>query len=61
MAPRVEVRALLVEVQADAIRGPMWRRKSKPLGTKLKPNFGAFIDPSDHFQSVLNYLIRPRC
>ena len=34
-------------------RGPMWRRKSKPLEMKLKPKnfeFGAFIDPSDQNQ-----------
>ena len=31
--------ALLFEVQAAASEGPMWRRTSKPLGTKLKPHF----------------------
>ena len=46
-------RVLLVEVQGAASRGPMWRRESKPLGTKLKPKFiefGAFIDPSGQNQ-----------
>ena len=35
MAPRVEV-------QAAASRGPMWRRESQPLGTKLKPKSFSF-------------------
>ena len=39
--------------RGTASRGPMWRRESKPLGTKLKPKFfefGAFIDPIDQNQ-----------
>ena len=34
---------MLVKVQAAASQGPMWRRELKPLGTKLKPNFGFFL------------------
>ena len=45
---RFELRSL-----GAASRGPIWRRESRSLGTKLKPQkieFGAFIGPSGQNQ-----------